>query len=201
MSPQSAGDQSPPASIDAGDLRLRRWRAEDLDQLQQAVAASIVELGAWLAWANEDQAAQRGFLQTSSRAWDEGERFEYAVRLEGALVGGVGLMRRIGPGGLEIGYWVHSGHTRRGIAKLASAALTGAAFELPWVDRVEIHHDQANLASRAVPEGLGFELVETLEKIPKAPSESGLDLIWRLRREEFPASPARALLGRPREQG
>ena len=189
-------DTRPPERIALGSLELTRWQAGDLADLQAAVSASISELEGWLAWASEDRTAQRGFLETTSRCWEAGERFEYAIRVGTGVAGGVGLMRRIGPGGLEIGYWVHSAHTGRGLAKLASAALTQAAFELPGVDHVEIHHDEANLASRAVPAGLGFELVERADKTPAAPLETGTDLIWRLDRDRFPASAARALLRR-----
>ena len=60
-------------------------------------------------------------------------------------------MSRIGPGGLEIGYWVHRACTRRGLATAASAALVEAAFGLPGVDRIEIVHDELNVASAGVP--------------------------------------------------
>jgi len=192
----ATSDPRPPARILAGGLELRRWQPDDLQALQRSVAESINELHSWLAWASSDVGSQRSFLQSTSQAWDQGERFEYAIRTGDALVGGAGLMRRIGPGGLEIGYWVHSRHTGRGIAKLASAALTDAAFRLPWVDRVEIHHDQANGASRGVPSGLGFELAGTARQVPRAPRETGVDLIWRLGRDSFPAGPAQDLLER-----
>ena len=189
-------DPRPPERITVGQLELGRWQPGDLPELQRAVTASIAELQGWLAWASEDLSAQRSFLETTSRCWGTGERFEYAIRRGKAVAGGVGLMRRIGPGGLEIGYWVHSAHTGRGLAKLASAAMTEAAFGLSWVDHVEIHHDEANLASRAVAAGLGFELVERIEKTPRAALESGTDLIWRLDRDGFPAGAARAMLTR-----
>ena len=189
----------PPERIVLGSLELTRWQAGDLADLQVAVSASINELQGWLAWASDDRSAQRGFLETTSACWEAGERFEYAIRLGTAVAGGVGLMRRIGPGGLEIGYWVHSAHTGAGLAKRASAALTEAAFELPGVDHVEIHHDEANLASRAVAAVLGFELVDRIEKTPAAPLETGTDLVWRLGRAAFPASEARALSRRSPE--
>ena len=41
-----------------------------------------------------------------------GTVFSYAI-LTGQyeVTGGCGLIARIGPGGLEIGYWLHPGHT------------------------------------------------------------------------------------------
>jgi ribosomal-protein-serine acetyltransferase len=186
---------APPEQIVVGDLLLRRWRSVDLERLQRAVVESLRDLRRWLIWASDEPSAQSGFLRATSLGWDRGERFEYAIEdRRGRLIGSVGLMRRIGPGGLEIGYWVHSDHTGRGVAKLVSAAVTEAAFALPWVDHVEIHHDKANLGSGGVPAGLGFEMVEEIGKRELATDDSGVDLLWRLRRDAFPASQAKALL-------
>ena len=66
------------------------------------------------------------------------------------LAGGAGLMARIGPGGLEIGYWVHAGHVRRGLATAATSALIAEAFTLPGITRVEIRHDELNTASGGI---------------------------------------------------
>lgn len=191
-----AARQHPPETITAGGLTLRRWQLDDLDALHSAVIASIEHLRPWMVWAaNEDIAGQRQYLETSGPAWENGERFEYAVIDErGAVVGSCGLMARIGPGGLEIGYWVHAEHTGRGIATLAAAALVETAFTLPWVDRVEIHHDEANLASGAVPKKLGFQMIDRIRRTPLTPADSGVDLIWSLGRSAYPASRCRRLL-------
>jgi ribosomal-protein-serine acetyltransferase len=195
VSEEIVGEQRPPARILVGDLVIRRWRSEDLDNVQRAVSESIQQLRPWLAWANDERSAQAEFLEATALGWEQGERFEYAIEdPQGSLLGSAGLMRRIGPGGLEIGYWVHSAHTRRGIAKLAAAALSAAAFRLPWVDHVEIHHDKENLASGAVPAGLGFQMIEEVYKAPMAAADSGHDLIWRLSRDSYPESRARSLV-------
>jgi len=51
------------------------------------------------------------------RAFDtglaDGSVYNYAI-VGGSLAGSCGLMRRIGPGGMEIGYWVAKDQTRRG---------------------------------------------------------------------------------------
>ena len=99
----------------------------------------------------------------------------------GVLAGGIGLMARIGPGGLEIGYWVRQAYTRRGLATAAAAALVEQAFRLPGVDRVEIVHDELNVASGGVPRKLGFTEVE---RAPDGPARAGrhrLGVVWRLR--------------------
>ena len=95
---------------------------------------------------------------------------------------------RIGPGGLEIGYWVHRDYVRRGLATAATEALTDAAFGLPGIDRVEIVHDELNGPSAAVPRKLGFTRAgqRMLDIAPE--SGTGLGIVWRLERRA--AAPA-----------
>ena len=89
-------------------------------------------------------------------------------------------MRRIGPGGLEIGYWVRTDRTGRGVATEAAGLLTDAALALPDVDHVEIHHDEANAASGRVPAKLGYALVGRDEVERLNPGEVGVSLVWRI---------------------
>ena len=48
-------------------------------------------------------------------------------------------------------------------------ALTDAAFALDGIERVEIHCDEANLRSAAVPRRLGYTLAEIRNKPPAGP--------------------------------
>ncbi len=92
-------------------------------------------------------------------------------------------MARIGAGGLEIGYWVHQALTGRGVATAASAALTEAAFGLPGIDHVEIHHDELNLASERIPVKLGYVCTGTVAaRFDLAPGDSGMTKVWRITR-------------------
>jgi ribosomal-protein-serine acetyltransferase len=108
-----------------------------------------------------------------------------------ALVGGCGLHRRVGPSGLEIGYWNRAGETGRGIATEAVGCLIEAAFPMPVVEFVEVHHDVANTASGRIPERLGFTLMEEREDDVAAPAEVGIERVWRLDRSDW-AGPASA---------
>ena len=121
------------------------------------VIESQDHLRPWMPWA---QGYTRGnaadYLAACEHDWQTGAAFNYAITAGGRIVGCCGLMARITPGGLEIGYWVHAAHIRRGLATAAAAALTDAAFRLPGIDHVEIVHDELNEASGAVPRKLGF---------------------------------------------
>jgi len=173
----------PDESIDHGQVRLRRYREDDLDAVFQAVTGSLDHLRPWMPWAADyTRQAAWEFLTASARRWEEGSEYNYAIVTDGTLAGGCGLMARIGPGGLEIGYWVRAGYTRRGLATAASAALVEQAFRLPGVERVEIVTDELNLASAGVPRKLGFAEAGRRPLDPPPLAGTGLGVVWRLAR-------------------
>jgi RimJ/RimL family protein N-acetyltransferase len=153
----------PPERIEldvADGCALRRWRIDDVDAQVQAINECLDHLRPWMAWAREPvtPATQGAYLGATVELWDRGVDFGFAV-VDGAdrlVIGGCGLHRRVGPGALEIGYWVHVDWTGRGIATAAAAALTRAALATPGIDRVVIRHEVGNLASEAVPRRLGY---------------------------------------------
>jgi RimJ/RimL family protein N-acetyltransferase len=168
-----------------GPVTLRRWRAADSEAVCDLVLGSLEHLRPWMPWAagfGPEDAAQ--FIERCEQDWESGAAFNYAITSGGAAMGSCGLMARIGPGGLEIGYWVDAGHLRRGLATAAAAALVSAAFGLPGIDRVEIVHDEANVASSGVPRKLGFTEIARRPHPdgPETPAESGTDVVWRLTR-------------------
>jgi RimJ/RimL family protein N-acetyltransferase len=106
------------------------------------------------------------------------------------LLGGTGLHGRIGPGGLEIGYWVRASATRQGIATESSAALTRVGFEVCEADRIEIRIEPGNEASFGIPRKLGFvEEARLRRRLPAPEGEPLRDVtIFTLFREDFDPS-------------
>ncbi|WP_256107624.1 GNAT family N-acetyltransferase [Streptomyces sp. ODS05-4] len=172
----------------AGALRrdlveLRRWHAGDADALHPVITGALDHLRPWMPWAaGHDRAGTEEYLARCEREWAADRSYDYAITADGAVVGSCGLMRRIGPGGVEIGYWLHPAATGRGLATMAAAALVDAGRLLTGIDRAEIHHDQANPASGAVARRLGFTAVGRAAQQggPAAPGESGVQVVWRL---------------------
>ena len=74
------------------------------------------------------------------------------------LVGGVGFYDRVGPGILEIGYWIRASATGRGYATEAARTLTNVGFTLPGIEQLEMHVDLKNEASTKIPLRLGYAL-------------------------------------------
>jgi RimJ/RimL family protein N-acetyltransferase len=169
-----------------GALKLRHWEVRDAAALNRAVQESIDHLAPWMAWASSpmDLEQRRAWIRDDRSARERGGDRIYGLWLGATVVGACGLHDRIGPGGLEVGYWIHAGFLRRGLATEAVRRLVAIAFEDPAIDRVEIHHDVANAASGRVARAAGFAHVEDRADPPVAPAESGVERVWRLTRSD-----------------
>jgi len=172
-----------PDTIQAHPLVLSRWRGDDVDDVLEAVRSSFHELQQWMDWAQTmpSHDEQRAVLTAGHAAFEAGTDFGYVFReaSTGALVGGGGVHRRVGPGAVEIGYWVRSDRHNRGYATTAVAALTDAVFDqLADVERIEIHMDCANVASARIPNKLGYELSHTEQREKRAAAHTGHAFVW-----------------------
>jgi ribosomal-protein-serine acetyltransferase len=155
-----------PIEITRDSLLIRSWQESDADGLGHAVFDNLDHIRPWLPWARGLPDDPAGVLEAIRQWLVEGvAKPDEAVGLfiDGDVVGGSGLHPRIGPGG----------------------ALTDQAFGRPDIDRVEIHHDKANIASGGIPRALGFSLVEEVAEAPQTPQQSGVHLIWRLTRAQW----------------
>jgi RimJ/RimL family protein N-acetyltransferase len=167
---------------------VRQWVEADVPALNAAITASVEHLRPWMAWVSgepETVGRRTERVVRWRRQWEEGGDSVLGVFLDGEPIGAAGLHRRIGEGGVEIGYWIHTDHVGKGYATEATRALTGAAFHIEGIDRAEIHHDKANIPSSRVPEKLGFTLADEKPRTPNAPSEIGIERVWVMTREQW----------------
>lgn len=162
---------------------LVRLRESHGDLMSDAVLTSLDHLRPWMPWASAEAgspAAQRDRCLAVQEQWSSGSDYQYALLPDesGPVIGSFGLHRRIGPGAIEIGYWMHVDYAGRGYATAGAEALTTAGLDLDDVTRVEIHTDEANVRSAAIPRRLGYRLDRIFEREPEAPGESGRIQIW-----------------------
>jgi RimJ/RimL family protein N-acetyltransferase len=179
-----------PDRLDGDAFELRRTSVEYLDQILEAVTESLEELRPWMEWAQNVPSAEAmtTFLEGAEESFRANRDLMYVLidKESGKLVGSCGLHSRIGPTGLEIGYWVRTSFTGRGYATQTAKTLTDAAFaHLDWVERIEIHMDRANLASVSVPRKLQFTLVREEESPVVTPGHSGRSYVWSLDRTSW----------------
>lgn len=174
----------PPRLTTARTL-LRAWQPDDVPALKAALDRNKEHLQPWIPWATGEDtpletvtARVKAFVDdfAADRNWIYG-----IFSPDGSsILGGTGLHDRIGPGGLEVGYWIDRGHINRGLGGEVAGALTDLAFGDPAVERVEMHIDARNLASARIPARLGFELAELRQKPERPGSEVEVTMmIWR----------------------
>ena len=178
---------TPPRRIEGPRIVLRCWEPADARLFEPALRANRAHIGAWIppVWdepSELDDIALR--LEQFRTEFHAGIGFVYAIldATETKILGEAGLMPRIGPAALEIGYWVHVDHVGQGIATEATRALTRAGLNLAEVDRIEIHCDAANVPSTAVPRRLGYRLTNQPLPDPASPKphDSGEILVFEL---------------------
>ncbi|HEY0518203.1 MAG TPA: GNAT family protein [Ilumatobacteraceae bacterium] len=175
-----------PDTMHTPRLILRQWCADDAAKLADAITRNVEHLRPWMPWiAAEPQTTQNRLsliLQWQSE-WERGGDLVVGAFQDGDVVGSAGLHRRRGPGVLEIGYWIDVGHVRNGFATEIASTLTTLAFTVDGIERVEIHHDKANVASGGIPRRLGYTLAgETPDSIT-SPGEVGIDCRWTIDRQ------------------
>ena len=182
-----AGPHRMPDEIVTPRLVLKRRRASDAPVLKALVDANLEHLRAWMPWAMKEPStleATRERLARFETLFDRGLEWPYGIwsRDTGAHLGAMGVHPRIGPEGLEIGYWLDQDATSHGYATEAADALTRVALEQPGVTHVQIRHDPRNIASAGIPRRLGFRHVLTIENETFAPDGSLRDtLVWEKR--------------------
>lgn len=180
----------PPDRIATPRLVLRPWRTGEGALLKAAIDASLPELRRWMPWAHQEPSTVEATEEHIARfraAFDEGSDFVLGILTadETEVVGGTGLHPRVGPDAFEIGYWIRSDLTGRGLATETAGALTRVAFEHVGVSRVEIRCDPANVASAAVARRLGYRLRELLPADKTTPEgEPRGTMVWEMTREE-----------------
>jgi RimJ/RimL family protein N-acetyltransferase len=181
-----------PSRVDTPNFVLRVLSADDVPALQHALEKSDAHLRPWTPWVIDGRVPgltleQR--VEIDADAFASGERWTYGIFNVGEteVIGGCGLYPRVGPRAVEIGYWVAASHTRRGIARNATAELTRLAFASPQIDRIDVRCEARNEVSARVASGLGYRMIDPAESDgPPIPGSESTPLqTWRMTREEF----------------
>lgn len=141
------------------DIRIRPYRIEDAEALAAAVIESSAELVTWMPWchANYSIADARTWIKAQIAAREQGTAFEFVITAaDGAYLGAVGLNqidtvnRRA-----NLGYWVRSSATRKGVATRGVQLILDWAFQATNLVRLEIVIAAGNVASHRVAEKSG----------------------------------------------
>jgi len=141
-------------------VKIRRYCADDIPSLFEAARESTKEMLAWLSWCHPNYTVEesRSFVLSSETAWNEKTRFAFAVFdvSSGLFLGGVGLNQiNRNHNFANLGYWVRSSQTGRGVATAATLLAAEFGFEDLGLNRIEILTATGNAASGRVAENAG----------------------------------------------
>lgn len=126
------------------------------DGLWRASNASVFELRHWMAWAEQPRETQDEFVRTAHEQWGDGQ-WVYVISFEGEPAGTVGVDRHQPMiSSAELGYWLRTDLTGRGLMTEAAASVVEFAFDELPIRRLELRAGVENYGSIRVAEKLGF---------------------------------------------
>jgi len=142
-------------------LRLCATQESDGDEVNAAIQASWLELATWMPWAKvlPSPEESRSHARGAVWKWDKRSEFDFSIRLrrDGRLIGKCSLHTlETLTERAEVGYWLDSRFTGRGLMTEAIARLVVWGEELGF-QRLEIRCDARNWLSQNVARRLGFE--------------------------------------------
>jgi RimJ/RimL family protein N-acetyltransferase len=153
--------RGPAYRIETARTRLRCFEPQDTPLLEQAIGENIEHLASSMdSIRHEPQGFERRlvWVRTQRGHFDLDSDYTYGIfPKEGTPCLGVALLKLSPePGERELGYWIHKGHLRKGLATEVCAALLRVAFELEALSCIELSTLPENEASRGVALKLGF---------------------------------------------
>lgn len=130
--------------------------------VDEAVLASLPELAKFLPWAHDHytRSVTQQFIRESAGAWSEGRAYDFAIRRDAEPdrhLGNVSIwyVSRANAVG-EVGYWIRTDATSRGICTEAVARVLRFGFEELELHRIVVRIASGNRPSERVAEKLGF---------------------------------------------
>ncbi len=148
-----------PPGFDTERLHIRRYVLADANNLFDAAVESVETVFPFLPWCHPGYTIleSRDWIRSLEPEWQAGRTYGFAIydREKQHFVGGCGLSRIDDHPVVNLGYWLRSSATGKGIATEATLGLAGFALTQLDFERVEIIMSVANTASKRVAERAG----------------------------------------------
>ncbi len=157
-------------------LILRPARVSDASAVHGAVQESQGELRKFMQWSHLPLTVkhQKTRLKKAVQDYKEGRELLFHLYQSdgGPFLGSLGLHHRtLSRYAFEIGYWIHSEYSGRGLATLGTQCLVVLAFDYLGCHRVQCGYNEANTASQRVNEKVGFAFEGRMRNFETPPSE------------------------------
>ena len=163
-----------PDRIETERLLLHAFRAEDAEQVLEAVDESREEIGRWMSWPpylTEAEQSRREAGRSRER-WEAGKSFDYTIRrrADDRFLGAIMIEDpNWAVPSFNLAYWIRTSETGKGYVSEAVRAVTRTAFAALGAKRVQILCDEGNVRSARVAEAAGFRLEGVLRNEDRRP--------------------------------
>jgi RimJ/RimL family protein N-acetyltransferase len=169
-----------PPVLEGAGLRLRPYRADDLETLVASIDEETVRWLSHVPWPY-DEAAGRGFLEFAAASWLAHQaHFAVADAASGVLLGGLNVDIDLPHAVGEVGYRVNPGARGKGVASAALGLAVEWALEGLHLSRLDLGADTRNVASLRVAAKSGFRREGTLHGLVRRGEERSDDAICSL---------------------
>src|SRR5699024_6656421 len=152
-----------PTEFTSERLLIRMPLPGDGKKVYDAIRYSRTSLQKWLPFAQQEQSEEEVEINVRLAHIDflkrEDLRLHIFCKKTKNFIGSSGLHRiDWDVPKVEIGYWIDDRYSGKGYITEAVERITMYAIDEIKARRIEIHCDEKNVRSRAIPERLGFEL-------------------------------------------
>jgi ribosomal-protein-serine acetyltransferase len=148
-----------PSELSGNRISLRIPRAGDGAIITPSVRESLTELKPWMPWATDEYDEKPGeeWCRRAAAHFLSREQLQFLIflREDSRHIGNIGAFKlNWEVPKCEIGYWLHTAHTRKGFMTEAVTILRTYLH----LRRIEIRSDPDNQKSRRVAQLAGFQL-------------------------------------------
>ena len=177
--------------IVSNEILLERISIKDADTIFNAIDQNRSHLGTWLPFVEATQSAKDSekFIRKVISQREETFNEVYTIWYKGDFAGTIGFNNTDRVNEMtEIGYWLTSEMTGKGIIHKCCLELIRLAFEKMGMNRIVIRCALGNSSSEKIASRLGFRY-EGIERSGERFNDLFLDLkVFSLLKREFPLS-------------
>ena len=143
-----------------GFITIRRYQPEDVESLLEAARESTKEIYPWMEWCHPrfNRKDSTAWVMSRDKDWNAGGEYSFVIcdAKTRKFLGGCGINQvNDAHRFANLGYWMRTSETGKGIATAATKLLTRFGFEELQLNRLEIVVAVGNRASERVAEKSG----------------------------------------------
>ena len=170
--------------------RIRPYESSDIKATYEAISQSQEELRPWMPWCYPTYSIKDtiGWVEYAMRSFKEEREYNFVIydAGNGEIVGGTGVNDIRFPNlTANLGYWVRTSHTHKGIATQAAIQAARYGFRELGLVRLEIMAAVENKASQQVAEKVGAVKEGILRKRLQLWGKAHDAVIYSLLSDEF----------------